>query len=457
MRRSHLRSRPQSRHFWTTSTPAARQRSSSPAGSIATRAATSPIGTGSSLTGDDCWTRTWPGSRPANCRPTTVARSQRCAGRWLPSTPASRRTASVNSGCQDAQRKRPRPTTRMRAALVSCFVEYGNQLQFEGATIDRGTALQLLHVVGRTRAAQGAVRRVRPALDGAQRPQRGRQPLSPHDRDGRGRRENARIGDRRRGARDRRRDGGGRALARAGAGGLARREPAGAGRALGLSVTATARPIASCRRDPGATLLPVNERFYRDLGADLPRSAWCSTWSRARTSRRSPTRISSPAAGISDGDVAAAGRAGRWHVCHRRAVLAQRTGARERPRRARQRHPHAARLHGLARHAVHGGVRRRAVLERPRAVLAAPLPGRRGRGGGLAARAVSATSCSTWRGRCSRCACCSDPRADPNAVWTDITIGTCASCRTRRCRGGRCACSSRAIRATWSTTVSARC
>jgi hypothetical protein len=35
----------------------------------------------------------------------------------------------------------------LRAALVSCFVQYGNALAFEGGTIDRGTALQLLHVV----------------------------------------------------------------------------------------------------------------------------------------------------------------------------------------------------------------------------------------------------------------------------------------------------------------------
>jgi len=36
----------------------------------------------------------------------------------------------------------------LREALVDCFVEHGNQLRFEGTTIDRGTALQLLHVVG---------------------------------------------------------------------------------------------------------------------------------------------------------------------------------------------------------------------------------------------------------------------------------------------------------------------
>jgi hypothetical protein len=35
----------------------------------------------------------------------------------------------------------------LRAALVSCFVQYGNALAFEGGTIDRGTALQLLHVI----------------------------------------------------------------------------------------------------------------------------------------------------------------------------------------------------------------------------------------------------------------------------------------------------------------------
>jgi hypothetical protein len=35
----------------------------------------------------------------------------------------------------------------LRAALVSCYVEIGNVLRFEGHTVDRGTALQLLHVI----------------------------------------------------------------------------------------------------------------------------------------------------------------------------------------------------------------------------------------------------------------------------------------------------------------------
>jgi hypothetical protein len=48
--------------------------------------------------------------------------------------------------CEDA--KQPElGYDALRAALVSCFVEHGNRLQFAGGTIDRGTALQLLHVV----------------------------------------------------------------------------------------------------------------------------------------------------------------------------------------------------------------------------------------------------------------------------------------------------------------------
>ena len=55
-------------------------------------------------------------------------------------------SAAATPVCQDAQR-RDLDFASLRAALVSCFVEHGNQLRFEGRTIDRGTALQLLHVV----------------------------------------------------------------------------------------------------------------------------------------------------------------------------------------------------------------------------------------------------------------------------------------------------------------------
>ena len=47
--------------------------------------------------------------------------------------------------CADAQR-RDLDYAALRAALVSCYVELGNRLAYGGSTIDRGTALQLLHV-----------------------------------------------------------------------------------------------------------------------------------------------------------------------------------------------------------------------------------------------------------------------------------------------------------------------
>ncbi len=48
--------------------------------------------------------------------------------------------------CADA-RDRSLGYGALRAALVACYVDYGNNLEFEGGTIDRGSALQLLHVV----------------------------------------------------------------------------------------------------------------------------------------------------------------------------------------------------------------------------------------------------------------------------------------------------------------------
>lgn len=48
--------------------------------------------------------------------------------------------------CSDAQ-GRDFGLDALREALVNCFVEHGNRLRFEGTTIDRGTALQLLHVI----------------------------------------------------------------------------------------------------------------------------------------------------------------------------------------------------------------------------------------------------------------------------------------------------------------------
>ena len=48
--------------------------------------------------------------------------------------------------CADARRT-DLDYAQLRAALVSCFRELGNNISFEGRTIDRGTALQLLHEI----------------------------------------------------------------------------------------------------------------------------------------------------------------------------------------------------------------------------------------------------------------------------------------------------------------------
>lgn len=47
--------------------------------------------------------------------------------------------------CADAQR-RDLDYSSLRAALVGCYLELGNRMAHAGGTIDRGTALQLLHV-----------------------------------------------------------------------------------------------------------------------------------------------------------------------------------------------------------------------------------------------------------------------------------------------------------------------
>ena len=170
--------------------------------------------------------------------------------------------------CQDAQR-RDLDFASLRAALVSCFIEHGNQLRFEGGTIDRGTALQLLHVVNepaRRKALFDAFNPLWGALNGRN------ETVSPY------RRMIALA------AADAKKNGS---------------EVDAAARAIGVPPAEVERwllQILAAWRDanppdpiepwdfryvngaanrqleaqiPAATLLPVNERFYRDLGADL--------------------------------------------------------------------------------------------------------------------------------------------------------------------------------------------
>ena len=170
--------------------------------------------------------------------------------------------------CADAQR-RDLDYSSLRAALVSCYVEHGNRLRYDGGTIDRGTALQLLHVVedrARRQALFAAFVPLWTALNG-----RG-EADSPY------RRMIAMAAD------DARKNGS---------------QIDAAARAIGVQSTdvehwlvqvlaawrdaSPADPIepwdfryvngAANRelqsRIPAAALLPVNQRFYRDLGADL--------------------------------------------------------------------------------------------------------------------------------------------------------------------------------------------
>jgi hypothetical protein len=178
-------------------------------------------------------------------------------------------TAGVQARtCADAQR-RDLDYSSLRAALVSCYVEHGNRLQYAGGTIDRGTALQLLHVIDDRESRKAIFDAFAPlwtALNGrgeADSPYRRLIALAAAD----ARKNGSQID--------------------------------AAARAIGVDTTTVehwlvqvldawrdanpADPVepwdfrylngAANReletRIPAAALLPVNQRYYRDLGADL--------------------------------------------------------------------------------------------------------------------------------------------------------------------------------------------
>jgi hypothetical protein len=189
--------------------------------------------------------------------------------RTLESLDADDTTAGVRAQtCRDAQR-RDLDYGAIRAALVSCFAEFGNRLQYDGGTIDRGTALQLLHVVddpGKRKAIFDAFVPLWTALNGSN------EPDSPYRR---------MI-----------------ALAAANAAKVGGEIDAAA-RAIGVRTTDIERWLTDvleawrasngtepvepwdyrysnswanrelASKIPADTLLPATERFYRDLGADL--------------------------------------------------------------------------------------------------------------------------------------------------------------------------------------------
>ena len=170
--------------------------------------------------------------------------------------------------CSDARGALPAPV--LRAALEQCFVEHGNHLRFGDGEIDRGTALQRLHVLDDPAARKALFEAFVPlwsAVNGANAPD------SPYRR---------LVAQASAGARD----GGGS-------------EIDAAARALGLDVPAVERwlvrileawhaatpgdPVepwdfryahGRAHRElhahvPARELRPVNRRFFADLGADL--------------------------------------------------------------------------------------------------------------------------------------------------------------------------------------------
>jgi hypothetical protein len=177
-------------------------------------------------------------------------------------------TAPREPACSDA-RDHDLDYDALRAALVSCFVEHGSRLRHGERVIDRGTALQLLHVVDDPAQRKAIFESFGPlwtALNGRN------EPDSPYRR-----------------------------VVRLAAGQAQRRgsEIDAAAHAIGIDTPTVERwlvQVLEAWRDanpgdpvepwdfrhvhgrghreletyvPATSLLPVNQRFYRDLGADL--------------------------------------------------------------------------------------------------------------------------------------------------------------------------------------------
>ena len=202
---------------------------------------------------------------------------------------------------------------------------------------------------------------------------------------------------------------------------------------------------------PAQSLLPANERFYRDLGADLGNLA-----------RRLRPRFAAGQVTARLHRFSQAGQGGwrQWQSPVARVVgtypvrvdfySSNELVARERPRRARERDSHAARVHGLARHALHRGFRRRAFLERLRTRVATAIPGARKCRQRVSLRSLFGdVMLDVSPGPCSSCACCAIPVRIPMRSGPTSRADTCASSRTGGAVVGH-ACAARGqSRATW--------
>ncbi len=190
----------------------------------------------------------------------------------------------------------PRQVARLRRTLrraLRLLPRDRQQAQFRGRHHrSRRRARPLVRPRG-SRAAQGAARRLPPAVGRAQRQQRARQPVPAADQARRGGRIDQRLRRRRRRARDRRVGRRRREVAGADPRGLARRQPAGADRALGLPLLGgRGRTAASRRPSRAATSSASTTASTATSASTSPRSASSTTSRIARTSRRSRTAIS---------------------------------------------------------------------------------------------------------------------------------------------------------------------
>ena len=179
--------------------------------------------------------------------------------------------------CSDAQR-RDLDYASLRAALVSCYVEHGNQLRVCRSHDRSRHRAAIAARRRRSGAPQGALRCVPPTVACAERRQRNGQSVSPHDRNGRGRRAPARLANRRRRTCDRRPDRRRRALARADPGCVARRQPDRAHRALGLPLRQQRCESRVAGAHSGGAVAAVNQRLSTAISAQISTSCtWSST------------------------------------------------------------------------------------------------------------------------------------------------------------------------------------
>ena len=208
---------------------------------------------------------------------------------------------------------------------------------------------------------------------------------------------------------------------------------------------------------PDTEIVAVDHRFYRDLGADVEKLG--VVYDIDDRLDKSPLAYT---------DFLRRGRYvnGAWQPTVARVVGRYRSGGlsalnelvHENGRAVRyQRDPQPPGIHRLARHALHRGLRRRALVEHFSTALAAECLGH-----GTPRRDVTSHH-ARQRDAGRRLVAVRNPDAARPGLRPRTRSGptlrasTFTSPRIPKCPGGPCACSSSATRDTWSITASAPC